>query len=162
MIFPFILVCLFVCAFSWRSCKNIMNLDCYLRLSAEQYAKAPTCWVSANFKFGIDYVPVPLQLWALDSAPKSLLTFSGIYDVSMDFYHYLSSCHKAKNFYSMFLLMQSMNMWISVFLSILPFLLLACLINGGALPREDLLAQMNTKGSLYSLGDLWIELFEMQ
>lgn len=128
MIFLFFF--LFVCAFSWRSGKNNMNLDCYLRLSAEQYAKAPTCWVFANFKFGIDCVPVPLQLWAPDPAPKSLLTFSGIYDVSMDFYHYLSSCHKANSFYSMFLLMQSMNMWISLFLSIVPFLLLVCLVNG--------------------------------
>lgn len=135
---------LFVCSFSWRNCKNSMNLDCYLRLSAEQYAKAPTCWVFTNFKFGIDYVPVPLQLWALDPAPKLLLTFSGIYDVGMDFYHYLSSWHKANNFYTIFLFMQSMNMWISVFLSSLPFLFLVCLVNGGQLSREDLLALMNT------------------
>lgn len=53
--------------------------------------KNPHAELFANFKFGIDYVPFPLQLWALDPAPKSLLTFSGIYDVNMDFYHYLSS-----------------------------------------------------------------------
>lgn len=126
-----IFFCLFVCSSSWKSCKNSMNLDCYLRHSAEQYAKAPTYWVFANFKFGTDYVPIPLQLWAFDPAPKSLLTFSGIYDVSMDFYHCLSSWHKANSFYSMFLFMQSMNMGISVFLSSLPFLLLGCSVNGG-------------------------------
>lgn len=128
--FVMVVIFFFVCSFSRRSCKNSMNLDCYLRHSAEQYAKAPTYWVFANFKFGIDYVPMPLQLWALDPAPKLLLTFSGIYDVTMDFYHCLSSWHKANSFYSMFLFMQSMNMGISVFLSSLPFLL-GCLVNGG-------------------------------
>lgn len=139
-----VMIFLFVCSLSWRSCKNSMNLDCYLRLSAEQYAKAPTCWVFANFKFGIDYVPVPLHLWALEPAPKSLLTFSGIYDASMDFYHYLSSWQKANSFYSVFLFMQSMNMWISVLLSSLPFFLLVCLVNGDQLSREDLFAVINT------------------
>lgn len=108
-----------------------MNLDCYLRHSAEQYPKSPTYWVFANLKFGIDYMPSPLQLWALDPAPKSLLTFSGIFDVSMDLYHCLSSWHKANSFYNVYLFMQSMNMGISVFLSSLPFLLLGCLVNGG-------------------------------
>lgn len=126
VIFFFVLFALFP-----EDSKNSMNLDCYLRHSAEQYSKAPTYWAFANFKFGIDYVPISLQLWALDPAPKSLLTFSGIYDVGMDFYHCLSSWHKANSFYSMFLFMQGMNMGISVSLSSLPFLLLGCLVDGG-------------------------------
>lgn len=160
MIFLFFF--LFVCAFSWRSGKNNMNLDCYLRLSAEQYAKAPTCWVFANFKFGIDCVPVPLQLWAPDPAPKSLLTFSGIYDVSMDFYHYLSSCHKANSFYSSF---YSCKVWTCeshYSCQLCHFSFLCAWLMECQLSREDLLAQMNTNGSLCSLGDLWVELFEKQ
>ena len=89
--------CDFFCLFVWwlwfflfapfpeEAAKKSRNLDCYLRYSADQYAKAPTYWVFANFKSGIDYVPIPLQLWALHPAPKLLLTFPGIYDVSMDF-----------------------------------------------------------------------------
>lgn len=122
----------FICSFSWRSCKNSMKLHRYLRHSAEQYAKSPTYWVCANLKFGIDYMPIPFQLWALDPAPKSLLTFSGIFDVSMDFSHCLISWHKANSFQNVYLFMQSMNMGIiSVFLSSLLFLLLGCLVNGG-------------------------------
>lgn len=129
----FLFVCLSFPPPPRRSCKSSISLDCYPRHFAEQYAKAPTYWVSANFKARIDYVPISLQLWALDPAPKSLLTFSGIYDVRMDFYHCLSSWHKPRSFYGMVLdfFMLSMNMEISVFLLSLPFLLLRCWVNGG-------------------------------
>lgn len=153
----------FVCSFSWRSCKNSTNLDCYLRHSAEQYAKAPTYWVFANFKFGIDYVPVSLQLWALNPAPKSLLTFSGIYDVSMDFYHCLSSWHKANSFYIIFFCSCKVRIWESQssyqawHFSFLDAWLMevgdSALLPSSAFQRR-LLAQMNINCNLYSLDDL--------
>lgn len=113
-----------------KNLRTNLNVDCYLKHSAEQYARALICWAFKNSRFRTDNMPILPQLWALDPVPKSLLTFSGICVICMDFYHCLSSWHEA-NTYCMFFLMQSRNIGTTVFLSSLSFLLLGCLGNEG-------------------------------
>lgn len=47
--------------------------------------------LGTSSEFGVDHVPSPARLCVLDPTTSPILTFSGIYDVGLDFDHCLSS-----------------------------------------------------------------------